>query len=315
MPEKIIQKQYFLFVLFVLLGSIFCVNFTSAADESEWVLADEPIMDMGSFDDLELPSIPEKESGAAKESVGTTQPDPANQNQNKVNQNSAVVIEPGKNGEGYSWSGSTLTIIGGNAEYMLSNAISKSTAVHVDADEITLDGNGVPISGIRGNPTLDLVNVHVDGGIREDTSFENWYYLIGITECRNIKDSVIGVIGVERIEEGTRFFFSGIGKLYGNLDDTTTITVTSQESSVTGVDAVYGTISGGTFTVTSKQNHALGVGTVYGTISGGKFTITSQQDTACGVHSVPEDGSGMISGGEFILNGKETAPTSLGYYT
>jgi len=64
-----------------------------------------------------------------------------------------TVIQPYPvNGDGYSWSsdGLAVTITGGYEEYILSNIISKSITVHIDADEVTLDGNDVPITGIRG---------------------------------------------------------------------------------------------------------------------------------------------------------------------
>jgi len=170
---------------------------------------------------------------------------------------SAVVIQPGVDGDGYSWSpdGLTVTITGGYEEYTLSNVISKSITVHVDADEVTLDGNGVPITGIRGNPTLDLRNVHINGGILYKPHFlspERAYgsskRLFGITECRNITNSSIVV---EQINENNDV--NGIGYLYGSLDDSTTITVTGNMFT-SCVDTVYagGVVSGGKFTVNGK---------------------------------------------------------------
>ena len=126
---------------------------------------------------------------------------------------SAVVIEPGKDGDGYSWSGSTLTITGASEEYTLSNAISNSITIHVDVQEVTLDGNGVSITGIRGQPTLDLRNVHVDGGILQKSQHYDDIY--GITECRNIENSVIVVRRTTTASRADPTY--GIGKLYGNL--------------------------------------------------------------------------------------------------
>ena len=231
----------------------------------------------------------------------------------------AVVIEPGEDGNGHSWSsdGSTLTITGGYEDYILSNAISGNTIVHVDVDEVTLDGNGVPITGIRGNPTLDLVNVHINEGILQKGEYS--YELYGITECRNIKDSSIVV-------QGTGSFVSliqayGILELYGNLDDTTiTVTGTGGFPLVTGVDSVYGEIFGGEFTVTAigEAPCAVGVSSVYGEISGGEFIVTSTSTShSTELRDTPADGVsfvyGEISGGEFTVTsiGKDSRATGV----
>ena len=240
-----------------------------------------------------------------------TQPNPANQNGNEVKQSSAVVIEPGKSGEGYSWSsdGSILTITGASHKYTLSSAISNRITINVDADKVTLDGNNVPITGIRGNPTLDLVNVHVDGGISHRFESSEEYFedsklkyelFYGITECRNIKNSSIIVKRDTRLEDGYDVY--GIGVLYGNLDDTTTVTVTVPigdflTPTAIGVVTDSGIVSGGKFTLRGQR--ASGVDDLYGEISGGEFT--SNGKNASGVGIVHE--TGKVSGGEFIVTG------------
>ena len=219
------------------------------------------------------------------------------------------MIEPGKKGNGYSWSpdGLTVTITGASEKYILSNTISGSVTVNVDADEVTLNGNGIPIAGIRGQPTLDLENVYVNGVVFFRYSLIDEAFF-GITECRNIKSSSI-------VLENIRGKVFGLGQLYGNLDDTTIITVTGDKAF--GVASVYdnGVISGGVFTVTG--NRATGVSTVGygGKISGGKFIMTGES-YAFGVQNVGDWGvqnvgaNGEISGGEFIVNGDEATGVS-----
>ncbi|MDR2855108.1 MAG: hypothetical protein LBV40_02985, partial [Methanomicrobiales archaeon] len=103
----------------------------------------------------------------------------------------------------------------------------------------------------------------------------------------------------------------GIGKLYGNIDDTTTITVTGQSYyqgvagqiyQMSGVSELYGTISGGTFTIISKGNdgHAFGVASVKegATISGGTFTVTGGGQLVAGIMRLEE---GTVSGGKFTI--------------
>ena len=217
---------------------------------------------------------------------------------------SAVVIQPGADGDGYSWSpdGLTVTITGSSKEYTLSNAISESITVVVDADEVTLNGNNVPIAGIAGNPTLDLENVYINGGTNGGVFIRSKNQRYGISECRNIKNSSIVI--EKNVERG--YPLSGIGELYGNLDDSTSITVTSN-SYTYGVQTVYGVISGGEFMVTTTAETeggtmTYGVETAYGVISGGEFTVTSLSRygyITCGVRYV--ENGGVISGGEFTV--------------
>ena len=217
--------------------------------------------------------------------------------QNSGTQNGAVVIEPGKKGNGYSWSpdGLTVTITGAYEKYILSNAISGSITVNVDADEITLNGNGIPIAGIRGQPTLDLENVYVNGATYHKYGMNDMFDgFFGITDCRNIKSSSIVL---EHIRGETPIY--GIEHLWGNLDDTT-VTVTGD--TVYGVEEVIGKISGGVFTLTSDL-YAVGLHSVYGEISGGVFTVISKQ-SAAGVETVYGEGKfsdGKISGGKFFV--------------
>ena len=258
---------------------------------------------------------------------------------------SAVVIEPEpKGGDGYYWSGTgILTITGASKEYTLSNDISSIWMVHVNAQEVTLDGNDVPICFIRGQPTLDLVNVHIDGGIYEILPLqvgklakydklegkreERGVY--GITECRNIENSSIVVKYFPAVPGN--IFVSGIGRLYGTLGDSTSITVTgaSVHSYIYGVRKVLndGEISGGEFTITAVDEFAItpvdefgisrdevtvpaytasayGIGALHDNskVSGGKFTVTGAH--AIGILGVY--GNSEVSGGTFTLTGDET---------
>ena len=207
---------------------------------------------------------------------------------------SAVVIESGKNGNGYSWSsdGTIVTITGGYEEYILSKTISESTIVIVNANGVTLNGNRVPIVGIRGQPTLDLVNVRITGGGIFDhpkSGLEGFY---GITECRNIKSSSI-------VLDNIRGYSFGIGFLRGNLDD---IIITVIDERAYGFLDVSGEISDGLFTITGKDV-AYGVGGVSGEISGGRFAVTGE--SAYGISWIIENG--VVSGGVFTVTGDKSS--------
>jgi hypothetical protein len=219
-----------------------------------------------------------------------------------------TVIEPeGFCGEstcptpGYEWSfgqyGSTLTITS-PGEYAFANVeFPDEFYIDVSARDVTLDGEGVTLIGIDGDPTLNLTNINI---------FQKNKYFTGISSCNNIENSSIVVVSDG---DGFKPLF-GIKYLYGNIDDTTTITVTgSNHDSVFGIYDVSGTISGGTFTVTSQQGQAHGVYGVRGTISGGTFTVTSQQDKAYGVLVV----YGTVSGGTFTITSKGNLSAGIKY--
>ena len=225
-------------------------------------------------------------------------------------QTTVILPDCGSNCGGYEWSGSTL-LITKPGEYAFSANVPGDISIEVQSTGVTLDGSGVTLlHGILGQPDLDLKNVTI---YVDDPDFSD----SAITECRNIENSSIVITSGNVV--------AGIGAVYGNIDDTTSITVMGRDRAF-GVYEVYGTISGGTFTVTGEniasavdqvsdggiisggtftvtgENTAAGVGQVYGTISGGTFTMTGG-DGAAGVL----DAYGTISGGLFTVMGEDFA--------
>ena len=157
----------------------------------------------------------------------------------------------------------------------------------MEADYVSVDGNGVTFVTIHGKPTLDLRNIKVD-------TSEGAHEGPVITKCRNIVSSNILVRSSRTV--------TGIEELYGKVDDTTTIELSgSGNVNVVGISSVplTGNISGGTFTITSSGN-AFGVDVLHGTISGGRFSVTGS-GTALGVGTAHGD----ISGGEFSVTGSK----------
>ena len=202
---------------------------------------------------------------------------------------------------GYEWSRSGnlgyVVITAPGAYAFAKNAdFPDGVVVSVKSAGVTLDGKGITLLRIDGRTDLDLKNIHIE------SSGDN-----AISECRNIKDSSI-VIRARGSSLGIGNFASGIYNLYGNIDDTTSITVINPNPyhseaawKIGAVDAfavsnVYGTISGGTFITEGWV--AAGVGVNHGTISGGKFTITGE-DAAFAVY----ENRGKVSGGTFTMNG------------
>jgi hypothetical protein len=205
----------------------------------------------------------------------------------------------------YEWDGSTRLTITSPGEYEFANEkFPDGFYVFLESEGVTLDGRGVTLGGIDGDKTLNLKNMKIDVTIRRNDDF---FEGAAITECNNIENSSI-VIASNGYGAG---WVIGIEDLYGNIDDTTTITITSQNDGVFGVFSVRegATISGGTFTITS-QAMAYGVETVYegATISGGTFTITSHEREAHGIECV--DG-GTVSGGKFTVTSKDEVTTGI----
>ena len=185
--------------------------------------------------------------------------------------------------------------------------------IYVASSGVTLDGSGVTLTFIIGQPDLDLKNITIDDNSYFDASYSSG---TAITECRNIKNSSIHIAATSQV--------TGIENLYGTMDGTTSITVISGVNSAYGVSIVDGTISGGTITVRGgyqaygvyRVNNtgtisggkytvyglmaAVGVGTNRGTISGGTFSMASDYNVAYGVY---ED-FGTVSGATFTVNGK-----------
>ena len=227
----------------------------------------------------------------------------------------AIEIQPSGSGTGYFWLGSTLTIVD-SGEYTFADApFPTNLVIDVIGSSVTLTGRSdVPIAGIRGQPDLDLKNVHIYGGIPDESD------LYGITVCRDIESSSIAVSGSNLVVSGIETVYGkmdgttitvtggtahGVVNLYGTISSGTfTVTGTGQTNSAYGVVHLYGAISGGTFTVTGGGAH--GVVNLYGTISDGTFTVTrTGQATASGasygVGGLPDNGT--ISGGTFTVTG------------
>jgi len=230
-----------------------------------------------------------------------------------------TVIQPGVDGAGYFWSGSTVSIVL-PGEYRFAANLPGNTVVDVRSSEVTLDGRNVPIHRIIGQPDLDLRNIaiYVD---------EPNYRGPAISRCRNIVNSSIFVksFSIPVLE------FVGIGSLYGNIDDTSSITLDGSQHNYShfyGVDTLYGTISGGTFTVANRGGeYASGVRRILdnGAISGGKFIVTGAMAMGVGGrgdhttnHIDPTSGihdNGSISGGEFIITGLKSETFGVTHIT
>ena len=206
---------------------------------------------------------------------------------------------------GYEWSqrgniGSVVITAPGEYAFAKNVNFPERIMVSVTAAGVTLDGKGVTILTIQGRDDLDLKNIHISWDEGDTVSGPP------ISECRNIKNSSIDVT--------TRSSVTGILMLYGNIDDTTSITVTSTNPvrsrfgviDATAIGEVYGTVSGGTFVASGWS--AAAIGEVYGTVSGGTFTVTGE-DSAAGIVT----NNGNISGGIFIVNGQKLIDP-VGYY-
>ena len=207
--------------------------------------------------------------------------------------------------ESYSWAGSTV-VITEPGEYTFTRRANfpDDMSIEVSSFGVILDGSGVTLRQIIGKPDLDLKNITI---FIDDPEFSD----AAITECRNIVDSSISVTSESEI--------SGIGRLYGTIDDTTSITVTTTGTfgNAYGVRHILdtGTISGGTFTVTSQEGMAFGIYKIQddGTVSGGTFSIVSGEEltetstnqegvkegVAFGIYAI--NGSSSVSGGEFTI--------------
>jgi hypothetical protein len=182
---------------------------------------------------------------------------------------SIVICSEGVSDQGcaigkYSWSGLTVTITK-PGEYRFAANVQNDISIEVISSGVTIDGDGVTVRHIAGQPDLDLKNIIIDV---DDPNYPD----SAITECRNIVNSFIFVRSASEI--------AGIGRLYGNIDETTSITIMSTARSAYGVRTADGTISGGRFTITSHNGSAYGVYELSGNgvISAGKFTVIGRID-------------------------------------
>jgi len=191
-------------------------------------------------------------------------------------------------GNGYSWSTQNDLRITSPGVYTFADDDFPDLAIHVESSGVTLDGKGVVIRRIDGQPDLNLQNILL---YSDRLAFSG----SAITACNDIVDSSIFVKSLNSIH--------GIGSLYGEINSTTSITVESIDSSANGIANLYGTISGGIFTVTGAgTGHTHGVESMHsGIISGGEFTVTGKggADTA-GIESIYD---GDVSGGKFTVTG------------
>jgi len=238
-----------------------------------------------------------------------------------IAQGTVIKLDCVSNCEGYELtrSGNVVSVMitePGKYSFAKSGNSQNKIMVSVKSAGVTLDGKGVAILTIEGKSDLDLKNININVNSNIDFSLSSnpntFIGLAAISECRNIENSSIVV--------NDAYFTSGIGSLYGKIDDTTSITMTGYVDplgsamnvySVFGIHSVYagGIVSGGTFTI-DGQSTAYGVYSVRagGIVSGGTFNVNSEgrsmyyhtDGLTAGIGEV----DGTISGGRFTVTGK-----------